>query len=93
VRTAGLLGAVELSQEELEARPNLVEEVIANAREEGILTRSLLGSAVHLSPAFVISREQTDALAAGLSRALDAAWEDESSLHVSPERGGDDRLE
>jgi putrescine aminotransferase len=93
VRTAGLLGAVELSQEELEARPGLVEEVIANAREEGILTRSLLGSAVHLSPAFVISREQADALVAGLSRALDAAREDERPARVTPERGGDDRLE
>ena len=93
VRTAGLLGAVELSQEELEARPGLVEEVIANARKEGILTRSLLGSAVHLSPAFVISREQTDALVAGLSRALDTAGEDESPARVTPERHGDDRLE
>ncbi len=93
VRTAGLLGAVELSQEALEARSGLVEEVIANAREEGILTRSLLGSAVHLSPAFVISREQAYALVAGLSRALDTAREDESPARVTPERGGDDRLE
>ena len=93
VRTAGLLGAVELSQEELEARPGLVEEVISNMREEGILTRSLLGTAIHLSPAFVISREQTDTLVAGLSRALDAAREDESPARVTPERGGDDRLE
>ena len=89
----GLLGAVELSQEELESRPGLVEEVISNMRAEGILTRSLLGSAVHLSPAFVITREQTDALVAGLSRAFDATRQDESSTRVTPERGGDDRLE
>lgn len=93
VRVTGLLGAVELSQEELEARPGMIDEVIANAREEGILTRSLPGGAVHLSPPFVITREQTDALVAGLSRAIDAAREGASAARLTPERGGDDRLE
>ncbi|MGF1471420.1 MAG: aspartate aminotransferase family protein [Rubrobacteraceae bacterium] len=71
VRVAGLLGAVELSGEEIEARPNLVEDVIASAREEGILTRSVGGTAIHLSPPFVITEEQVDKLAAGLYRAID----------------------
>ncbi len=62
-------------------------------REEGILTSSLLSTAVHLSPAFVISREQAAALVASLSRALDTAREDESTARVTPERGGDDLLE
>lgn len=93
VRAVGLLGAVEVSHEELEARPGLVEEVVANAREEGILTRSLRGVAVHLSPAFVITKEQTDALVAGLARALDAAGGEASPTRVTPERSGDDRLE
>jgi putrescine aminotransferase len=93
VRVAGLLGAVELSQEELEARPGMIDEVIANAREEGILTRSLPGGAVHLSPPFVITREQTDALMAGLSHAIDAAQEGASPARLTSERGGDDRLE
>jgi len=93
VRAVGLLGAVELSQEELEERPGMVEEVVANAREEGILTRSLVGRSVHLSPAFVITREQTEALVAGLTRALDAVREGAGPTHVTSERGGDDRLE
>jgi putrescine---pyruvate transaminase len=92
VRAVGLLGAVEVSSEELEARPGLVEEVVANAREEGILTRSLRGTAVHLSPAFVITKEQADALMAGLSRALDAAHEGASPGHATPKRSGNDRL-
>ena len=94
VRAVGLLGAVEISHEELEARPSLLEEVVANARKESILTRSLPG-AVHLSPAFVITKEQVDALISGLSRALDAAWEEGASpaRAASPEQGGDDRLE
>lgn len=93
VRVAGLLGAVELSDEELEARPNLVEEVVASARQEGILTRSLGGTAIHLSPPFVITREQADMLAAGLSRAIDAAREGARPTHTTSERGGDDLLE
>lgn len=93
VRAVGLLGAVQLAREELEERPGLAEEVVANAREEGILTRTLLGSAIHLSPAFVITGEQTGALVAGLSRALDAVTGEASPARVTPERSGDDRLE
>ena len=52
MRAVGLLGAVQLSREELQVWPSLLEEVVANARQEGILTRSL-PSAVHLSPALV----------------------------------------
>ena len=94
VRAVGLLGAVEISHEELEARPGLLEEVVANARNEGILTRSLPG-AIHLSPAFVITKEQVDALISGLYSALDAAREEGASpAHAaSPEQGGDDHLE
>ncbi len=93
VRAVGLLGAVEISHEETEARPGLLEEVVTNARKEGIMTRAL-PSAVHLSPSFVISEEQVDELVSGLSRALDAAQEEEgaSPARVAPEQGGD-RLE
>jgi putrescine---pyruvate transaminase len=93
VRAVGLLGAVELVPEELEERPGLVEETVAYAREEGILTRSLRGNALHLSPAFVITKGQTDALVAGLSRALDAARRETSAAPVTSEQSGDDRLE
>jgi adenosylmethionine-8-amino-7-oxononanoate aminotransferase len=94
VRAVGLLGAVEISHEELKARPGLLEEVVANARKESILTRSLPG-AIHLSPAFVVAKEQVDTLIAGLSRALDAAREEGASpaRATSLEQTGDDRLE
>jgi putrescine---pyruvate transaminase len=93
VRAVGLLGAVEISHEEMEARPGLLEEVVTNARKEGILTRAL-PSAVHLSPSFVITEEQVDELVSGLYRALDDAQEEEGtgSARITPERGGD-RLE
>ena len=92
VRVAGLLGAVELSGEEIEARPDLVEEVVAAARQEGILTRSLGGTAVHLSPPFVITKEQTDALANGLSRAIDSVGDGAGSARTISKRA-DDLLE
>ncbi len=93
VRTVGLIGAVEISHSELEDRPGLLEEVVANARAEGILTRSL-PSAIHLSPAFVITKEQVEALVAGLARALDAVQEEAADpARVAPERDGDDRLD
>jgi putrescine aminotransferase len=72
VRAIGLLGAVELAPEVLEKRLGLIEEIVKNARREGILTRSLRGRAIQLSPSFVISEEQVDALVEGLWRALDA---------------------
>lgn len=93
VRAVGLLGALEISHVELEYRPGLLEEVVANARAEGILTRSL-PSAIHLSPAFVITKEQVKALVAGLSSALDAVQEENAgTTRVVPERAGDDRLD
>jgi putrescine aminotransferase len=93
VRIVGLLGAAELSGEEIEARPNLVEEVVASARTEGILTRSLGGTAIHLSPPFVVTKEQANTLAAGLSRAIDAASEGSRSVRATSDEGGDDLLE
>ena len=42
------------------------------AREHGVLTRTLLGGALQVSPALVITREELDELAAGLAAALDS---------------------
>jgi adenosylmethionine-8-amino-7-oxononanoate aminotransferase len=72
-RAVGLLGAIELDPEALEANPGLVERVVSSARDEGILTRSLRGRAIQLSPAYVVTPGQIDALVSGLWRALDTA--------------------
>lgn len=67
VRSAGFLAGVEL-------RPDVasrVEETVALARDHGILTRSLRGCTLQLSPAFTIEPEQLDEVVAGLERALD----------------------
>jgi putrescine---pyruvate transaminase len=71
-RAIGLVGAVELAAPELEREPELVERAVAVASEYGVLTRSLRGRALHLSPAFIIEPEQIDGLVDGLRRALEA---------------------
>jgi adenosylmethionine-8-amino-7-oxononanoate aminotransferase len=73
VRAVGLAGAIELSAAALGEEAGLAERVVGLAREEGVLTRTLRGSALHLSPPLVISEEQLVAIAAGLRSALDRA--------------------
>jgi adenosylmethionine-8-amino-7-oxononanoate aminotransferase/carbon monoxide dehydrogenase subunit G len=70
-RAIGLVGAVELARQTIEREPALVDDVVTIAREEGVLTRSLRGCALQLSPPFTITPEQVDAIVAGLRRALD----------------------
>jgi putrescine---pyruvate transaminase len=76
-RAVGLTAAVELEAEALEREPGLVERVVALAREQGLLTRSLRGCALHISPPFIIEPGQIEALVDGLRRALDAAQGEE----------------
>lgn len=68
VRAIGLLAAVDLADDD---DPGLAERVVENARREGLLTRTLRGGALHLSPSLVIAPEQIDELVNALRRALD----------------------
>jgi adenosylmethionine-8-amino-7-oxononanoate aminotransferase len=72
-RAIGLTAAVELDAAALERDPRLVDQVVALSREHGILTRSLGGSSLHVSPPFVISPQQIEAIVDGFRSALDAA--------------------
>jgi adenosylmethionine-8-amino-7-oxononanoate aminotransferase len=70
VRTGtGVLAAVQLED------PTLVERVAAAAREQGVLTRGLLGGALQISPPLVIERADLEELAQRLEGALDACHE------------------
>ena len=51
--------------------PGAVEAVVAAARRNGILTRSIRGVAIQISPAFVITEDEIAILAEGLGAALD----------------------
>ncbi len=71
VRTVGLLAGVELAAEAIAHDPTLADRVVAAARAEGLLVRHLLGKAIQISPAFVISEHEIELLAAALEAALD----------------------
>jgi putrescine aminotransferase len=62
----GVMAAVQLED------PTTIDAAVSAARDQGILTRTLLGGALQISPALVITRAELDELAAGLSAALDA---------------------
>jgi putrescine---pyruvate transaminase len=76
-RAVGLTAAVELAAHALEREPGLVDRIVALAREQGVLTRSLRGCALHVSPPFIIEPSQIEALVDGLRRALEVAQGEE----------------
>ena len=73
VRSIGLLAAVELASEALERDPLLAERVVVLARERGVLTRTLRGCALQVSPPFTITRAELATIAETLHEALEAA--------------------
>jgi putrescine---pyruvate transaminase len=70
-RAIGLMGAVEVAPEALERDPGLAERAVDAAREVGVLTRTLRGRALHISPPFTITTAQVDAITNRLRQALD----------------------
>lgn len=73
VRTAGLLAAVELSEDARSEHPGLVDTVVSGARERNVLTRNLVGKSLQISPPFVIEPDEIQAMAAVLSDSIEAA--------------------
>jgi len=71
IRTIGLTAAVALKPEVLAADPGAVEKVIAAALRHGVASRVLRGHAVHISPPFVITEQQIDAMVDGIGAALE----------------------
>ena len=68
----GLLAAVQLAPEALEAEAGAVAKVAQGAREAGVLVRPLLG-AVAMSPPLTIEQEHLDLLAEAIRAGLDSA--------------------
>jgi putrescine---pyruvate transaminase len=66
----GLLAAVQLAPEAIEAEPGAVNKVALGAREAGVLVRPLLGS-LALSPPLTIEQEHLDLMAEALRAGLD----------------------
>lgn len=69
-RSIGLMGAVQLDAAALAAEPGLVDRVMLAARDEGLLTRGLVGHSLQLSPPFVTTSDELREMVARLGRAI-----------------------
>ena len=66
----GLLAAVQLSDEAMEADPGAAAKVAAGAREAGVIVRPLIGS-IACSPPLIVEQEHLQELAEGFRAGLD----------------------
>ncbi|HEY8239566.1 MAG TPA: aminotransferase class III-fold pyridoxal phosphate-dependent enzyme, partial [Candidatus Limnocylindrales bacterium] len=71
IRTVGLTAAVAIKPEILEKDPTTIDKVIAAALRHGVASRVLRAHAVHISPPFVITEAQIDAMVDGIGNALE----------------------
>jgi len=71
VRSAGLLAAFELSPDLLTENPTAADQLIAEARRQGIISRNLLGHSLQISPPLIITSEELRFMADGFLAALD----------------------
>ncbi|MEX0991821.1 MAG: aminotransferase class III-fold pyridoxal phosphate-dependent enzyme [Actinomycetota bacterium] len=69
----GVLAAVQLSAERIEADPSFPIQVVGACRANGVLTRALATGALQVSPSLVIDDAGLSELAEGLSAGLDAS--------------------
>jgi len=71
VRTVGLTAAVAFRGDLLAADPGLPERAVVAALRHGVATRVLRGHALQISPPFVITETEIDAMVDGLGAALE----------------------
>ena len=71
IRTIGLTAAVAIKPEVLEKDPTTPDKVVAAALRHGVASRVLRGHAIHISPPFVISEAQINAMVDGIGSALE----------------------
>jgi putrescine aminotransferase len=67
----GVLAAIQIDPERLDADPALLGQVVPACRANGIMTRTLATGAIQVSPPLTLSTDEVDELAAGVSAALD----------------------
>ncbi|HYY07329.1 MAG TPA: aspartate aminotransferase family protein, partial [Actinomycetota bacterium] len=69
----GLLGAVNIRSDAVDADPAIGARVGAATREAGVLIRPLVGGALAISPPLTIEESQIQEIVEGLRAGLDAA--------------------
>jgi putrescine---pyruvate transaminase len=67
----GAVAAVQVDPARLAEDPGLTDRVTFRARHHGLLTRTLVGGGLQISPPLVITREELEEVASGLAGALD----------------------
>jgi adenosylmethionine-8-amino-7-oxononanoate aminotransferase len=67
----GAVAAVQIDPAVLADDPGLTDRVTLKARSHGVLTRTLVGGGLQISPPLVVSRVELDEIASGLAGALD----------------------
>ncbi|MEZ0239593.1 MAG: aspartate aminotransferase family protein, partial [Chloroflexota bacterium] len=71
IRSVGLTAAIALNPEVLAGDPGAPEKVVAAALRHGVATRVLRAHAIHISPPFVITEAQIEAMVDGIGNALE----------------------
>src|SRR3954470_22412402 len=71
IRTIGLTAAGALKPEGPPADPTTADTIVAAALRHGVASRVLRGHAIHISPPFVITEAQIDAMVDGIGNALE----------------------
>jgi adenosylmethionine-8-amino-7-oxononanoate aminotransferase len=67
----GAVAAVQIDPALLADDPGLTDRVTLKSRDHGVLTRTLVGGGLQISPPLVITRGELDEIASGLRGALD----------------------
>lgn len=75
IRCVGLTAAVQLSDKTRMDFPDLIDKVITAARGKGVLTRSLMGHSLHISPPLVISAAEIRTMVSAFEAALSTTYE------------------
>jgi adenosylmethionine-8-amino-7-oxononanoate aminotransferase len=70
-RSVGLLGGVQFSAEARAEDPALVDRVISQLQDDGVLMRSLVAHSLQISPPFVITEHEVNLLAERIGTALE----------------------
>ena len=68
----GLLAAVEITAAARAADPGIGPRLVAEIRDRGVITRLVGGSALQVSPPFIITEQEIDQIAGTFAAALDA---------------------
>jgi adenosylmethionine-8-amino-7-oxononanoate aminotransferase len=71
IRTVGLTAAVALKPDVLERDPSAPDRIVAAALKHGVASRVLRAHAIHISPPFVITEDQIDAMVDGIGQAIE----------------------